>query len=135
LTPSITKQLRANGYGHNRVPNKDRADFPPVLESDHTITVVHVPRISPRIRWREPPALWARNPKPRTSGLPRVVRGYPAYIADDDLPGYAGASVMRAADDPVEQFSPQLGVRTAEIEGREKHCVKRKPTAEEGTQD
>ena len=26
--------------GHNCVPNKDGADFPPVLESDHTIAVV-----------------------------------------------------------------------------------------------
>src|SRR6266481_4496964 len=58
-------QSRANGDGHNCVPNKDRADFPPVLESDHTIAVVQgalrpmsgVPRISRlRTRWREPPA-------------------------------------------------------------------------------
>lgn len=40
---------------------------------------------------------------------------------------------MRAADDPVEQLSPQLGVRTPEIEGREERHVKRKPTAEEDT--
>jgi hypothetical protein len=29
-----------NSDGHNCVPNKDRADFPPVLESDHTIAAV-----------------------------------------------------------------------------------------------
>jgi hypothetical protein len=40
-----------------------------------------------------------------------------------------------AADDPVDQLSPQLGVRTPEIEGREERRVKREPTAEEGTQD
>ena len=31
---------RADGDGHNCVLNKDRADFPPVLESGHTIAVV-----------------------------------------------------------------------------------------------
>jgi hypothetical protein len=40
-----------------------------------------------------------------------------------------------AADDPVDQPSPQLGVRSPEIAGREERRVKRKPTAEEGTQD
>lgn len=37
---------------------------------------------------------------------------------------------MRAADDPVEQLSPQLGVSTPEIESREEHRVKCMPTAE-----
>jgi hypothetical protein len=43
LTRSTARQLcqsRANGGGHNCVPNKDGADFPPVLESGHTIAVV-----------------------------------------------------------------------------------------------
>jgi len=43
---------RANGGGHNCVPNKDRADFPLVLESYHTIAVVQGgagsgPRLNP----------------------------------------------------------------------------------------
>src|SRR5260370_33072861 len=42
---------------------------------------------------------------------------------------------LRAADDPVDQLSPQLGVRTPEVEGREERCVKRGPTSEEDTQD
>jgi hypothetical protein len=75
----------------------------------------------------------ARKPNPVPAALLESCRGHSAHITD--LPGYAGASVMRAADDPAEQFGPQLGVRTAEIEGREKHRVKRKPTAEEGSQD
>ena len=44
----IASRSRANGGGHNCVPNKDRADFPPVLESDHTITVVQ--RLSAQCR-------------------------------------------------------------------------------------
>jgi hypothetical protein len=74
---------------------------------------------------------------------------HPACISDDDLPGsrqarrscseavmvQAAQTPLRAADDPVEQLSPQLGVRTTEIEGREEHRVKRKSTAEEGSQD
>jgi hypothetical protein len=43
LTPlnrQTASQSRANGGGHNCVPNKDRADFPLVWESDHTIAVV-----------------------------------------------------------------------------------------------
>jgi hypothetical protein len=47
----------------------------------------------------------------------------------------AAPTPLRAADDPVEQLGPQLGVRTPEIEGREEHRVKRKPAAEESTQD
>ena len=73
--------------------------------------------------------------KPAPAAFLESCRGHPPCIADDDLPGYAGASVMLAADDPAEQLSPQLGVRTPEIESREEHRVKRKPTAEEGTQD
>src|SRR5258705_10123679 len=54
LNRQTASQSRANGDGHNCVPNKDRADFPPVLKSDHTIAVVQgalrpmsgVPRIS-----------------------------------------------------------------------------------------
>jgi hypothetical protein len=37
---SAASQSRANGNGHNCVPNKDGADFPPVLLSDHTLAVV-----------------------------------------------------------------------------------------------
>ena len=37
LNRRSASQSRANGDGHNCVPNKERADFPPVLESDHTI--------------------------------------------------------------------------------------------------
>jgi hypothetical protein len=48
---------------------------------------------------------------------------------------HAAQTPSRAADDPVEQLSPQLGVRPPEIEDRKKHRVKHKPTAEEGTQD
>src|SRR5258708_19097193 len=40
LNRQTASQSRANGDGHNCVPNKDRADFPPVLESGHTIAVV-----------------------------------------------------------------------------------------------
>ena len=40
LNRQIASRSRANGGGHNCVPNKDRVDFPPVLESDHTIAVV-----------------------------------------------------------------------------------------------
>ena len=40
LNRETASRSRANGEGHNCVPNKDRADFPPVLESDHTIAVV-----------------------------------------------------------------------------------------------
>jgi len=39
LTASAS-QGRASANGRNCVPNKDRADFPPVWESDHTIAVV-----------------------------------------------------------------------------------------------
>ena len=105
-----------------------------MLESDHTIVVVRVTaHLRPRIVWCEPSALWARNPKPASATFLESCRGHPVYITG--RPDYAGASVMRAADDPAEQFSPQLGVRTPEIESREEHRVKRKPTAEEGTQD
>ena len=37
LGRKATSRSRANGYGRNCVPNKDRADFPQVLESRHTI--------------------------------------------------------------------------------------------------
>src|ERR1700722_17215920 len=37
LNRQTASQSRANGDGHNSVPNKDRADFPPMWESDHTI--------------------------------------------------------------------------------------------------
>jgi hypothetical protein len=40
LNRQTTSQSRANGGGHNCVPNKDRADFPFVWESDHTIAIV-----------------------------------------------------------------------------------------------
>src|SRR5258708_38127114 len=40
LNRQTASQSRANGGGHNCVPNKDRADFRPGLESDHTIAVV-----------------------------------------------------------------------------------------------
>src|SRR5260370_32761302 len=40
LNRQTASRSRADGDGHNCVPNKDRADFPPVLESDHTIAVV-----------------------------------------------------------------------------------------------
>jgi len=40
INRQTASQSRANGAGHNCVPNKDRADFPPVLESGHTIAVV-----------------------------------------------------------------------------------------------
>jgi hypothetical protein len=47
----------------------------------------------------------------------------------------AAQTPLRAADDPIQQPSPQLGIRTPEIEGCKEHRVKRKPTAEESTQD
>jgi len=40
LNRQTASQSRANGDGHNCVPTKDRADFPLVWESDHTIAVV-----------------------------------------------------------------------------------------------
>jgi hypothetical protein len=40
LNRQTASQSCANGDGHNCVPNKDRTDFPPVWESDHTIAVV-----------------------------------------------------------------------------------------------
>jgi len=44
-------QSRANSDGHNCVPNKDRADFPPVLESGHTIAVAQgVAGSAPRLK-------------------------------------------------------------------------------------
>ena len=39
LDRQIVSPSRANGRWRNCVPNKDRADFSPVLESDHTIAV------------------------------------------------------------------------------------------------
>jgi hypothetical protein len=36
LNRQTVSQCCANGGGHNCVPNKDRADFPPVLEFSHT---------------------------------------------------------------------------------------------------
>jgi hypothetical protein len=40
LNRQTASPSRADGDGHNCVPNKDRADFPPVLKSDHTIAAV-----------------------------------------------------------------------------------------------
>jgi hypothetical protein len=40
LNRQTASQGRAHGEGHNCVPNKDGADFPPLLQSDHTIAVV-----------------------------------------------------------------------------------------------
>ena len=37
LGRKVTSWSPVNGYGRNCVPNKDRADFPQVLESRHTI--------------------------------------------------------------------------------------------------
>jgi hypothetical protein len=48
LNRQTASRSRANGGGHNCVPNKNRGDFPPVLESDHTITVVQ--RLSAQCR-------------------------------------------------------------------------------------
>src|SRR5258705_11618391 len=90
LNRQTASQSRANGDGHNCVPNKDRADFPPVLESDHAIAVVQgalrpmsgVPRISRlRTRWRGSAGTWQPANPGLTSGLPRVVRGHPPSAA------------------------------------------------------
>jgi hypothetical protein len=37
LTQQLASQSRADGGRRNCVPNKDRADFQPVWESDHTM--------------------------------------------------------------------------------------------------
>ena len=128
LTPSITKQLRANGDGHNCVPNKIERIF---CRCWNLIT----PSWSCACRASQATDSLVRavGTKPASATFLESCRGHPVYITG--RPDYAGASVMRAADDPAEQFSPQLGVRTPEIESREEHRVKRKPTAEEGTQD
>ena len=72
--PSQLPGSHANGDGHKCVPNKNRADFPPVLESDHTMAVCRgspanvgrTANFGPRIRWREPPP-GKPNPHPLAS--------------------------------------------------------------------
>src|ERR1700722_16310023 len=60
LQSPTASQSRSSGGGHNCVPNKDRADFPPVWEFDHTpIAVVQelltaAPR-RPAVRFYKPP--------------------------------------------------------------------------------
>jgi hypothetical protein len=48
LNRQTASQNRGSGDGHNCVPNKGRADFPPVLKSGHTIAVV---RWALRLMW------------------------------------------------------------------------------------